>query len=157
MNLLVVYGCGSENLKFFSQLIAGILSDSDSIQILPAGDVTAREWRWADCLILGVSWNAANVIQEQDGLHASLSTALKRPKMFALFQLQSRTDPPISAAYGYALGRQLREAGMVWVAPPIVFFGRERTGDEFEGELLRAGQWFADIATVADGMIPQDI
>lgn len=157
MNLLVVYGCGSENLKLFSQLIANVLPDSDSIQILPARDVSAREWGWADCLIMGVSWNAANVIPEQDGLHASLSAALKRPKMFALFQLQSRKDPPISAAYGYALGHQLRDAGMVWVAPPIVFFGRERNRDEFEGELLRAGQWFADVATVADGMIPQDL
>lgn len=77
--------------------------------------------------------------------------------MFALFQLQSRQDPPISAAYGYVLGRQMREAGMVWVAPPIVFFARERNGAEWEGELLRAGQWFAEIATVADGMIPRDL
>ena len=53
---------------------------------------------------------------------------------------------PISAAYGYALGRQLRAQNISLLSPPTVFFGPCEIGYELAGELLRAQQWLAVLA-----------
>lgn len=154
MKILLVYESDTENLILFSQTIASSLPMTDSMQVMSARDVTSREWLWADWLILGVSWvltDRCNALRQLSNLPGT-----DEKKWLAIFQLQSRLDPPISAAYGYALGRNLRDLGLTWVAPPAVFFGRDRSGSEFEGELIRAGQWLGEIASVVNGAIPRD-
>lgn len=154
MKILLVYESDSENLTLFSQTIANSLPATDSMQVMSVEDVTETEWQWADWLILGVNWRLEDRCAALTQLSALPRTDKK--KLLAIFQLQSRLDPPISAAYGYAVGRSLREAGLNWVAPPVVFFGRETAGSEFERELIRAGRWLAEIASMVDGTIPQD-
>lgn len=156
MKTLMVHERGVKNLALFARTFGSVLSLEDSVQILPVNDLSPAECEWADWLMLGASWSTGAQAASNERIIASLRGAIKRPRLFTLFQLQARSDPPISAAYGYAIGRQLRQSGLIWLAPPIVFFARERGGSELEGELLRAGRWFSELAKVADRTMMQD-
>lgn len=155
MKILVAYG-GGERLNLFARAIANALPISDSIQLLSLLDVTPREWQWADWLVLGVSCEVGAETAIAKKVESLARETGCKPKWFAIFQLQSRSEPPLSAAYGYALGRRLREMGMIWIAPPAVFFGKKKVGSELEGEMLRAQQWLVELVVIMDGTISQD-
>ncbi len=146
MNILVVLGPLTDSLTLFSRAIVAALPSADSIQIMPMHDVSVKEWLWADWMVLGVTWAIDTDMQALDDFIAALPSTAPQPKALSIFQIQSRRDAPISAAYGFALGRQLRTHDMTLLSPPAVFFGKCEMGFELEGELLRAQEWFAGLA-----------
>ena len=149
MKILMVLGPGDTYLNLFSHTIVNMLSDADSIQVMPVGDVSPAEWQWADWLVMGTRWDSALDTREIEDFIAALPNDVPSPKTVSIFQIQSREDPPISGAYGYGLARKLCARGMTLLAPPSVFF-KSNSFSELEGELLRAANWLAALACDLD-------
>lgn len=142
---LILIDTPSHTLSLFADAIASSFPFPASIQVIPAADVSKSEWHWADCVILGFSYSGARRLASLQSFLASLSAKSVNGKGLAIFQVQSRWDPPIAAAYGFALARDLRSRGMALVAPPQIFFRSDDDRSETEGELLRSTLWLGSL------------
>lgn len=133
-------------MRRLSDMFARSMLSSCTVQILATSDLDFATWSWADWVLLGVSYamplSKTSLVQALNKMGAPTI----EPKPFALFQVQTRTDTPLSAAYGFSLARALRARELRLIAKPIVFFCDEPDLAEQEGECLRALQWAQAIA-----------
>jgi hypothetical protein len=145
MRILILTDTLSHTLSLFSSTLASAVPFPASVQVMPAGDVTRNEWDWAEWVILGLTCAEANPGHALSGFLRKLPNSCLARKGLAIFQVQSRTDPPITAALSFGLARNLRQRGMLLMTHPMVFFRERDTWNELEGELLRATQWLGSL------------
>ena len=157
MKTLILIDDATNALSLFGGALAASFRYPASSQVVPACDVSPSEWKWADWTILGVSYIAgAPSLSYLETLLDSVHPQSVLGKGFAVFQVQARTDPPIAAAYGYALARKLRAHGMALLAPPTVFFRAQDHWSETEGELLRCTRWACSIVNELNPLSSKD-
>lgn len=146
MRILILTDTLSHTLSLFSSTLASAVPFPASVQVIPASDVTRDEWEWAEWVILGLTCTADKPGYGLNRFLRKLPNSSLARKGLAIFQVQSRTDAPLTAAFGFALARCLRRRGMHLMAHPMVFFRERDTRNELEGELLRATQWLGMLA-----------
>lgn len=145
MRILILTDTLSHTLALFSSTLASAVPFPASVQVIPVADATRDEWDWAEWVILGLTCAEENPGHALSGFLRKLPNLSLAGKGLALFQVQSRTDPPITAALSFALARHLRQRGMLLIAHPTVFFRERDSWNELEGELLRATQWLGGL------------
>jgi hypothetical protein len=156
MKTLILVDAATHTLSLFADALASSFPFPASVQVMPVCDVSVTEWNWAECVMVGFSYPGVQQTLALETFLVTLPAGRVKGKGLAIFQVQSRQDPPISAAYGFALARDLRARGMALVAPPTVFF---RTGGdrvEMEGELLRSTLWVGSLVKHWISLLPKE-
>jgi len=156
MKTLILVDVDTHTLSLFADALASSFPFPASVQVIPARDVSVNEWNWAECVILGFSYLGVQQTLVLDAFLNALPACRIKGKGLAIFQVQSRQDPPISAAYGFGLARTLRARGMALVAPPTVFFRTQADLVELEGELLRSALWVDSLVKQWASLIPKE-
>ena len=149
MKIVILVDHSAPAQLWLSETLANSLSFPFEIQQLDLRAVTRQTIEWADWVLLGLCYPNTSDARLMETLMRVSHAAAHNTRAFAIFQMQSRQDAPIAAAYGFAIARQLRQRGMALLSKPIVFFCHAENFSEREGELLRAQQWLVNIANQA--------
>lgn len=156
MKTLILVDTATHTLSLFADALASSFPFPASVQVMPVCDVSAAEWDWAECVMVGFSYPGVQQTGALETFLNALPLERVKGKGLAIFQVQSRRDPPISAAYGFALARNLRARGMALVAAPTVFFRTGGDNVEMEGELLRSALWVGSLVKEWNALIPKE-
>ncbi len=141
MNILCLLEAEHPALRELTNHLAQVLSRRATVQIMYQYDVRPGEWVWADLVLLGTTHAFSSAQLPRQNPITALADALLADKAFTVYQVQSREDSPLSAAYAYGLARELRARQAKLVATPRVFFSGKARARMDEGETLRAGLW----------------
>lgn len=151
MKLVILVDHSAPAQLWLSETLANSLSFPFEIQQLDLRAVTRQTIEWADWILLGLCYPNTSDARLMVSIKQLPYFTAPNARAFAIFQMQSRQDAPVTAAYGFAIARRLRQRGMALLSKPIVLFCHAENFSEREGELLRAQQWFVNIANQALG------
>jgi flavodoxin len=146
MKTLVVHYSKFGHTQRIAEVIAQVLANDGTAQVLSTDQLDADDLRKVDLIVLGTPTHKMNLPEAVRPVLDALPRRMLPKTPVAAFDTSYKMNAFLARfTAAKRLDRKLRKLGGKRVVPPETFYVIEREGPLYEGEIERAQAWAATI------------
>jgi len=145
MRTLLLYDSTVASTKQLARVMAEVLGERSSLQMIPLVQARDFEVANADWLLIGGAMQRRTLSPLLRGWITSLPRGAVDGMPTALFDTRDRRAPALPESAAQVLAQELQQLGAILLAPPMSFWVATREGPLRTGEVTRAVSWAREV------------
>jgi flavodoxin len=145
MKTLLLYDSTFGNTKQLARIMAEVLGESSSVQMIPLSHAQDLEVAEADWLLLGGPTQRHSLSPTCRAWLNSLPRGALDGMPTAIFDTRYHRTDVLTGSAAHLLAKEVEQRGATLLAPPQSFFVVKREGPLLAGEMARAATWAREV------------